>query len=201
MDEYEKLTSVFSLYSLDELDGLRYEAFNSGFYDYVFTEKGDLFRIKRMGNLYYLRKIKFSVTRGYAYYKIRVEKNKYKQFLVHRMLAIFFIPNPENKPEVNHKDRNKLNNSLDNLEWVTRLENERHKHLTYKASDETRRRISKALSGAGNPKSKRVRCIETGEIWQSSNEASKELGLSRNSVANAINRGGKAKGMHWEYVD
>ena len=149
----------------------------------------------------YLRKIKQRVTRGYAYHNVPVEKGKYKQLLVHRMLAIFFIPNPENKPEVNHKDKNRSNNSLDNLEWVTKSENERHKRLTYKTSEETKKKISRALSGAGNPKSKRVRCIETGKTWDSSNEASKELGLSRNAIANAINMRCKAKGMHWEYVD
>lgn len=48
------------------------------------------------------------------------------RILVHRMIAIAFIPNPQNKKFVNHKDGNKQNNKIDNLEWVTKIENELH---------------------------------------------------------------------------
>lgn len=53
--------------------------------------------------------------------------NGYKQsLLLHRVVAITFIPNEQNKPEVNHIDGNKHNNSVTNLEWVTREENQQH---------------------------------------------------------------------------
>mgnify|MGYP003393297145 CR=1 FL=1 len=47
-------------------------------------------------------------------------------FSVHRLIALSFIPNPNNLPQVNHKDRNKENNSVDNLEWCTASENTIH---------------------------------------------------------------------------
>lgn len=77
-------------------------------------------------NVKTLRILKFHLeTKGYLGISLR-KNNKSKRFAVHRLVAIAFIPNPENKPEVNHKDGDKQNNRVDNLEWATAKENTNH---------------------------------------------------------------------------
>ena len=60
---------------------------------------------------------------GYIYVRVNIKK-----FALHRLVALMFIDNPENKPFVNHIDGNKENNNLDNLEWVTCAENNKHNY-------------------------------------------------------------------------
>lgn len=60
-------------------------------------------------------------------YVILCDNDSKKYWLVHRLIALTFIPNPGNKPEVNHIDGNTLNNHVNNLEWVTPKENIRHR--------------------------------------------------------------------------
>lgn len=63
--------------------------------------------------------------KGYQRVRVTVQREK-MTFKVHREVAKAFIPNPDNKPQVNHIDGNKDNNAVDNLEWVTNQENARH---------------------------------------------------------------------------
>lgn len=61
---------------------------------------------------------------NYPYYFVGLLKNgKRKYFAVHRLVAMMFIPNPNNYEQVDHLDGNKLNNNVENLEWVTPKEN------------------------------------------------------------------------------
>lgn len=66
-----------------------------------------------------------------------------KNMKVHRLVALAFIPNPENKKTVNHKDGNRLNNAADNLEWATQEEQNRHKN------DVLQRPVAKAYGRNG----------------------------------------------------
>jgi len=75
----------------------------------------------------------------YLYVKLLRDGNgghqRYEKYFIHRLVAICFIPNPDRKPIVNHKDRNRTNNVLENLEWCTESENMVHWY-----EDERRRR-------------------------------------------------------------
>lgn len=75
----------------------------------------------------YKRKLKGSIdSKGYRYVDIRDKYGKRKCPKVHRLVAFAFLLNPDNKPQVNHIDGNKLNNKVDNLEYVTNKENRKH---------------------------------------------------------------------------
>ena len=80
-------------------------------------------------------KFLISVIMSNGYHGISLYNNGIQlQRLVHRLVAKAFISNPENKPQVNHKDNNKLNNHISNLEWVTCSENHLHAYANGKST-------------------------------------------------------------------
>ena len=78
----------------------------------------------------------------FGYARVRIKGKRYK---IHRLVAETFIPNPEDKREVNHKDGNKLNNRADNLEGATRSENQKHAYKIglQKSSEKQKQAVSK----------------------------------------------------------
>lgn len=84
---------------------------------YAVTEDGQVWSYRRQ------RFMKLSKEHD-GYLVVNLSRDgKCIQFKVHRLIAQAFIPNPENKPEINHRDEDKSNNCVDNLEWATRKEN------------------------------------------------------------------------------
>lgn len=91
-----------------------------------------LYKISSLGRLENLKNNKiYKIPSKNKYQSVRLTKNKIKTYYrVHRIVAIHFIPNPENKTDVNHKDGFKNNNKRENLEWATKAENTIHAHKT-----------------------------------------------------------------------
>ena len=95
---------------------------------YWINQKGDIKTIIRKGSHGDTRKVLRS-NWGYKYVSL-TKDGKRRNFMLHRLIAATFIPNPDHKPYINHKDGNKLNNHISNLEWCTSSENNLHAYRT-----------------------------------------------------------------------
>jgi hypothetical protein len=124
-----------------------------------------------------------------------LKEKRYKYYLKHRLVAEAFIPNPENKPEINHKDGNKLNNDATNLEWVTRKENVQHS-IKYALAPQCivgyEKRGYKVVQ-----LDKDFNKIKT---WRSLREIESTLGFGHGNIAKCCEGVYKqAYGYHWKY--
>ena len=120
------------------------------------------------------------------YLFVNLYKNgKRKLYDIHRLVAQAFLPNPDNLPVVNHKDENKLNNNVENLEWCTQAYNVNYSH--------------------NNCKSRKIQCVETQQIFDSTEDVIRRMfngkGYSSN-ISNNLNGYIKsAYKYHFKYID
>lgn len=127
---------------------------------------------------------------GYLYVGFNIE-GKRKNFAVHRIVANAFIPNPNGYSEVNHKDYDRTNNNVDNLEWVSSSQNKKH------AYEKEENHLSRTKEV--NQYSKEGVLIKT---YSSISEAAKEMNCTVGAISNCcLGRSKTSKGYQWSFSE
>lgn len=127
-----------------------------------------------------------------GYIKVQLTKSKVRRkFFVHRLVAIAFIPNTENKPEVNHKDGVKSNNSSENLEWMTSSENTRH-------ALDTNLYVAARGENSGTSKLTEVQVREIHQLYSLGNITQEVLSKTYKVRSSAISR--ILTGVRWKHI-
>ena len=141
-------------------------------------------------------------SRGYVIAKL-CKEGKVKSYTVHKLVAEAFIPNPNNYKEINHRDENKINNHVSNLEWCTRK---------YNCNYGTRnKRVSKShkgkTKGSKNGRARKILCVTTGKPFNCIKDAAKCYSINYSTLKGGIKKGSKV-GKHpvtgelleWRYL-
>ena len=166
----------------------RYEISNKG----RCRSKERSFKDKR-GRILHIRQHEMKPVRD-EYVEFVLKHNDGKQHLhtSHRMVAEAFIPNPENLPCVNHKDENKYNNNVDNLEWCT---------YSYNANyNGNAKRIGEKLRGKITHNSKKVLCVEENKVFESMSRCQKHYHISYKKLKKLLNTSSSYKGLTFKTV-
>ncbi len=146
---------------------------------YEVSDQGRLRNLKT-GYIHKVRKGK----NGYVYYLIRDNNGRRKPWLAHRIVALVFIDNPDNLPEVDHIDRDKMNNKVENLRWSSSRENKQNRI----ASENKGGRVKVVQLSSDDEEIK---------VWDSADEAVKQMGRAIGNVLSG--RRPTAAGFKWKY--
>lgn len=170
-----------------------------GYPGYYARDNGEIWSVKRGAPR---RLIPTLNHKGYERVKLSLN-GKSKTITVHQLVARTFIPNPENKPQVNHKDENKRNNNVKNLEWCTCLENVRYGTGIVRSAN-SRKGIKinnrKVIESNKKPIFQLDESNTILKIWSSIAEASRELNIHDGHISACCK--GKRKtcgGFKWRY--
>ena len=155
---------------------------------YQISSKGrvkSLDRIDAKGNKRKAKILKHKLDKdGYPFIGL-TKDYKIKYFKIHRLVALCFIPNPNNLSQVNHIDENKLNNTIGNLEWISHVDNCNHGTRNSRISDKL---------------SIPVYCLTNDTVYKSAKDASKQLNLNRNCILSCCKGKQKStKGYQFRY--
>lgn len=164
---------VISLTDADAWDATQQEKWVEILDDYKVSNYGRVMHWKRRHVL------KQQMQKGYK--TVSIAGKKYR---VHRLVAQAFIPNPENKPVVNHMDGCKTNNNVRNLEWTTDLENRIHA--------EKHGLACKGIAG------KKIRNWKTGKEYNSIREAARDVGRDEEKIRDCLH--GRRPSAGWEFI-
>lgn len=157
------------------------------------------YQISNLGNIrskknHKILKSQINKKNGYVYFNMYKNK-KYKNVRVHRLVAEVFLKNEYNKPFVNHKDGNKINNKIDNLEWCTQKENVNHAIEVLKVD------YSKGID-IMQEKNQRKVIRSDGKIYESIKNAKKDIKNKNAHIVEVCQ--GKLKtacGYGWQYYE